>query len=79
MEITFSRQVNYSMTLDVKNKRELADHLGIKVRKLNKLVKDGELYDEHGNELIAWMENNIHKTDVTIQSEEEMDIEEINP
>lgn len=78
MEITYSRTVNYSMELDKRQVRELADHLDITVRQLNKLVEDGELYDEHGDELIGWMENNAHKVKITVQSEEEVEIEEIN-
>lgn len=77
MEITFSRQVNYSMTLDAKKKRELADHLDITVRKLNKLVEDGELYDEHGDELTSWMDENPELHEVS--GEDDIEVEDINP
>lgn len=76
MEITFGRQVNYSMTLDAKKKRELADRLDITVRKLNKLVEDGELYDEHGDELATWMDENPELFEIS--SEDDIEIEEIN-
>ena len=76
MEITFSRQVNYSMTLDAKKKRELADHLDITVRKLNKLVEDGELYDEYGDDLAVWMDENPELFE--IGGEDEIEIEDIN-
>lgn len=77
MEITFSRTVNYSLTLEAMAKRELADHLDITVRKMDKLVADGDFYDEHGDELVNWMETKkFHAYEIT--GEDDIEIEEIN-
>jgi hypothetical protein len=47
MEITYTREVSYSMDLDQRKTRELADHLDITVKDLRKLVERDELMDEH--------------------------------
>jgi len=75
MEITYSRNVNYSMQLDVKRKRELADHLDITLKQLNKLVDEGELYDEHRDELVNWMQQHSELGEVT--GEDDIEIEDI--
>jgi len=75
MEITYSRNVNYSLELDTKRKRELADHLDITLRELNKLVEAGELYDEHGDELIDWIDRQVDQG--SISGEEDIEIEDI--
>lgn len=58
LKITFTRQHNYLMVLDARRKRELADYLDITVKTLDRLIDKGDLYDEHGDELIAWVSAN---------------------
>jgi hypothetical protein len=55
LEITFSRNVDYSMELNDRKIRELADHLDIEVRELKKLVERGDLCDEYEAGLIEFM------------------------
>ena len=55
LEITYSRNVDYSMELNERKERELADFLDITVKELRKLVRAGELYDEHAAQLIEFM------------------------
>lgn len=76
MEITFSRNVNYSLDLSkAAIRRELADHLDIEVRTLTRLVDKQELFDEHGDSLIQWMETKADAWEVT--SEDDIEIEQI--
>jgi hypothetical protein len=76
MEITYSRNTNYSMDLGAKEKRKLADHLDITVGELNELVRLEELYGEHGDGLVHWMEDNFALAEIT--SEGAIEIEDIN-
>lgn len=55
MEITFNRSSDYSVDLNAKAKRELAQHLGITVRQMTRLAEDGELYSEHGDAIVGWL------------------------
>lgn len=59
LKITFSQQHNHSMVLDSRRKRDLADHLDITVKELDRLVDRGDLYDEHGDALTRWLDDNI--------------------
>jgi len=56
VEITFSRSVDYSLVLDDRKKRELADHLDITVRELDKLVAKEMLFELHDSRMIEWIE-----------------------
>lgn len=76
MEITFSQNQNYSLDLQPKQMRELADALDITVAELKQLVKAGELYNEHGDGLIAYLGDNIDKAEVT--DRDGIEIDEIN-
>lgn len=73
MEITFTRQHNYSMVLDPRRKRELADYLDISVKELDRLVTRGDLYDEHGVGLLTWMGTNTTLAEQTSYDEIEID------
>lgn len=75
MEITATQTRHYSFDLNRTLTRELADHLYVDVRELNRLVKSGQLYDEYATELLAWMETNQAKAECT--SIDEFEIEEI--
>lgn len=75
LEITYTRQVSYSMELNDRKKRELADHLDITVRALNKLVADGELCDEHEEGLLTWMGSNLDLEH--LEAQEEIDLDQI--
>lgn len=77
MEITFTRTVSYSFDFDAKaNKgklRELADRLDIPQKDLKQLVEDEQLYDEHGDTLVEWLDENLATAEVTDAGEIEVD------
>lgn len=79
MEITFTRNVAYSLNLDSRTAvgrarlSDLAQSLEISVTHLKALVKDGDLYDEHGDALVAWIDDNASKAEVTEPGEIEID------
>lgn len=75
MEITYSRMVNYSMTLDAKHRRALAQHLGITVRQLIKLAEEEQLHAEYGHDVATWMDDNPELAEIT--GEEDIEIEDI--
>lgn len=76
MEITFSRNINYSLDLSkAAIRRELADRLDIDLRTLTRLVDKDELFDEHGDDLIQWMETKSDAWEIT--SEDDIEIEQI--
>lgn len=58
MEITYTREVSYSMDLNQRKTRELADHLDITMREMRKLVEANELMDEHESAVREFMELN---------------------
>lgn len=75
IEITFTQTTHYSLTLEDKEKRDLADHLDITVRKLDKLMDDGDLLSEYESEITAWVEQRQGTADVV--DEEPIEIEDI--
>lgn len=75
MEITYSRTVNYSMTLEAKDRRSLAKHLGITVRQLTKLAEEGELQAEHGDDIAVWVDENPELAEVS--GEDGIELEDI--
>lgn len=77
MEITFTQTQSYSLTLDARDKRELAAELDIPVRKLNKLAKDEELMGEYGEQIQAWVGDRVDQAEVTDHGDVEID--EVNP
>jgi hypothetical protein len=64
MEITFSRTTHYSLVLDAKDRKALAKHLDMPTRKFNKLVNDGELLDDHWDEVIGWLNQQTTQPDI---------------
>lgn len=77
MEITFSQNLNYSLDLQAKQVRELADRLDITVKELKRLAEEGELYDEHGDGLVAYVNDNIEKAEIA--EHDDIEIDEITP
>lgn len=75
MEITFTRENSYSMFLTARKKRDLADHLDITVRDLDRLVERGDLMDEHEGGVLEFMEMNSALEEETEHGDRE--IEEI--
>lgn len=63
MEIRYQRPVTYSIDLTDKCERDLAKHLGITRRKLNKLVDNAELLDEYYDEVTAWINDNEERAE----------------
>lgn len=57
-EFTWTQQVNYSMALDPRKTRELADHLDLTVRDMARLIEAGELFDEHETGVLEFIERN---------------------
>lgn len=76
MEITFTQQRSYSLTLMPKQMKELADKLNLTLSELKALVKSGDLYDEHGDELTTYVNGMVDKAEVT--EHEDVEIDEIN-
>lgn len=56
LEITFSQQADHSLTLNDRMKRELADHLDITVRELDRLVAKETLFELHEDRMLEWIE-----------------------
>lgn len=77
MEITFTRTIAYSFDFDAKaNKgttRDLADTLDITMAQLKKLVESEELYDEHGDALVDWLDEHMDGAEVTDAGQIEID------
>lgn len=73
MEITFTREISYSLDLDQRKTRELADHLDITVKELRKLVERGDLLDEHEGGVLEFMELNGSMAEVTEEGDREID------
>lgn len=73
MEITYTQQKAYSLDLDKRMERELADHLDITVRQMKKMIDDGSLMDEHWDAVHAWVGKNTDKATVTDREDIEID------
>lgn len=73
MEITFSRTAHFSLTVKPK---KLADHLDITVRELNRLVEDGELESQYGDDLRAFIEEEMLDAEET--NADEIEIEDVS-
>lgn len=76
MEITFTEKKAYSLELDKKTQRELADFLDIDTRRLRKLVEDAELELEFPTRFGEWMELNRAKAECI--EVEPIEVDQIN-
>lgn len=77
MEITYTQQHTYSLDLKTPaQRRELADHLDITEKKMRKLVEEGDLFDEYGDQLTEWVASKSGEAEVT--AHEDIDIDQIN-
>lgn len=77
MEIMYSRTVNYSLSLDEEQGRSLRKHLKITKKEMVRLLDDGDMYEEHGDEIKQWMSENAHLLDPTVDDEGEIEIEHL--
>lgn len=76
MEFTFTQETAYSFEPDGKKLKELAAKLGITVANLQRMATDGELYDEHGDEILAWLTDQASSWETV--SDEDIDNLEIH-
>jgi hypothetical protein len=73
MEITFSRTVHYSVSLDDNDIKALAKELELRNKKFVTLVEDGELEVEHYDAIARWLD----EKPLTWETTDEENIEDL--
>ena len=64
MEITFTRQISYSLDVEDADLNPIAKRLGISKKKLITKIEDGDLSAEQEADITVWIEENDGRLDI---------------